>query len=84
MKNPLFIGFFSLDFTMDEGAWGSCKAGVSATAGALGCLIPAAVCVLILWVSPYAIGRYDLPQFYTLPLVMGIGSRRALTNSMNI
>ena len=42
----------------------------------LGCLLPAAVCVLILWVSPYAMGRYGLPQFYTLPLVMGIGSRR--------
>ena len=41
----------------------------------LGCLLPAAVCVLILWVSPYAMGRYGLPQFYTLPLVMGIGSR---------
>lgn len=44
--------------------------------GSFGCLIPAAVCVLILWVSPYAMGRYGLPQFYTLPLVMGIGSRR--------
>ena len=41
----------------------------------LGCLIPVAVCVLILWVSPYAMGRYGLPQLYTLPLVMGIGSR---------
>ena len=43
---------------------------------ALGCLLPIAVCVLVLWVSPYAMARYGLPQFYTLPLVMGIGARR--------
>lgn len=42
----------------------------------LGCLLPIAVCVLVLWVSPYAMARYGLPQFYTLPLVMGIGARR--------
>ena len=39
------------------------------------CLIPIAVCVVILWVSPYSMGRYGLPQIYTIPLVMGLGSR---------
>ena len=42
----------------------------------LGCLIPIAVSVLVLWVSPYAMARYGLPQLYTLPLVMGLGSRK--------
>ena len=42
----------------------------------IGCLLPAAVCVLVLWVSPYAMARYALPLFYTLPLIMGIGARR--------
>lgn len=42
----------------------------------IGCLLPTAVCVLVLWVSPYAMARYALPLFYTLPLIMGIGARR--------
>ena len=42
----------------------------------IGCLIPIAVSVLVLWVSPYAMARYGLPQLYTLPLVMGLGSRK--------
>ena len=40
------------------------------------CLIPIAVCVLILWVSPYSMGRYGLPQLYTLPLTMGLASSK--------
>lgn len=42
----------------------------------IGCLLPTAVCVLVLWVSPYAMARYALPLFYTLPLIMGIGAQR--------
>ena len=41
----------------------------------LGCLVPIAVSVLVLWVSPYSMARYGLPLLYTLPLVMGLGSR---------
>lgn len=41
----------------------------------LGCLVPIAVSVLVLWVSPYSMARYGLPLLYTLPLVMGLGCR---------
>ena len=41
----------------------------------LGCLIPVAVCVLILWVSPFFFNDTATTEIYTLPLVMGIGSR---------
>ena len=41
------------------------------------CYVPIAVSVLILVASPYSMGRYGLPQFYTIPLVLGLSSLAA-------
>ena len=44
--------------------------------GYLMCLLPTAVCILILWASPYSMARYGLPIFYTIPLIMGLAATK--------
>ena len=40
------------------------------------CMIPAAVSIAFLWISPYSMARYGLPILYTLPMIMGIAATK--------
>ena len=39
-------------------------------------MLPTAVSILVLWISPYSMARYGLPILYTLPMIMGIASTK--------
>lgn len=41
------------------------------------CMIPTAVSIAFLWISPYSMARYGLPILYTLPMIMGLSVGRA-------
>lgn len=41
------------------------------------CMIPTAVSIAFLWISPYSMARYGLPILYTLPMIMGLSVGKA-------
>lgn len=38
------------------------------------CMLPTAVSIAFLWISPYSMARYGLPVLYTLPMIMGVAA----------
>ena len=44
------------------------------------CMVPTAVSIAFLWISPYSMARYGLPILYTLPMIMGIAATKVPRN----
>ena len=40
------------------------------------CMLPTAVSIAFLWISPYSMARYGLPILYTLPMILGLSSTK--------
>ena len=40
------------------------------------CMLPTAVSIAFLWISPYSMARYGLPILYTLPMIMGVAASK--------